>query len=412
MTLGSSTNTLDMFEGERSVQISIDSLSRGIDNFHIFIRLSRRFSSDVKKLSARLISQLAVPKPKNWDNSNLYEKLREKYLDLMTALIHRVKTDFSADEICCLQLAPIKRIVSVTRSRLDDEFRKVNGKLAEHRNKGSSEALATQQRLFWLKKNYNPILYAVNKQLFAQLQKVEDRQLEPTREQFLGEDYRFVVDVILNPLLFTSYLSALPLLFNEDSMWSWNGEDSGFINLNLKVEELFNKRLKSHEIPPLRPANSNSEIASETHDELSGLFLTQNFLGKAADTQVSIPETFSWLENADNLESLFDFRTHAYRLKQIRKEEGLAAWWHASHSRDAIGACRQHSGIRSWHCWRSRKNWLCDSRRGNPLRLQRDSPKHCQNRHPGIYACPHGAFHAASENTFRLESGNHEPEMV
>ena len=169
----------------------------------------------------------------------------------------------------------------------------------------------------------------MNKQLFAQLQRVEDRQLESIREQFLGEDYRFVVDVILNPLLFTSNLIALPLLLNEYSMWSWNGEDSGFINLNLKVEELFNKRLKAHEIPPLRPANSNSEIASEIHDELSGLFLTQNFLGKAADTKSSIPETFNWFENADNLKSLFDFHKHADRLKEIRKEEGLAAWWHA-----------------------------------------------------------------------------------
>lgn len=329
MTLESSINTLDMLEGERSVQISIDSLSRGIDNYHIDIRLSRRFSSDVKKLSALLISQLAVPKPKNWDNSKLFEKLREKYLDLMTVLIHRVKTDFSADEICFLQLAPIKRVVTVTRSQLDDEIRKVSGKLAEHRNKGSSEALATQQRLFWLKKNYDSILYLVNKQIFAQLQRVEERQLESVREQFLGEDYRFVVDVILNPLLFTSDLSALPLLLNEYSMWSWNAEDSGFIDLNAKVEELFNKRLKEHEIPPLRPANGNNEIASEIHDELSGLFLTQNFLGKAADTKGSIPESFNWFENADNLESLFDFRKHTDRLKEIRKEDGLSAWWHA-----------------------------------------------------------------------------------
>lgn len=329
MSLESSINTLDMLEGERSVQISIDSLYRGIDNYHIDIRLSRRFSSDVKKLSALLISQLAVPKPKNWDNSKLFEKLREKYLDLMTVLIHRVKTDFSADEVCFLQLAPIKRVIAVTRSQLDDEIRKVSGKLAEHRNKGSSEALATQQRLFWLKKNYDSILYAVNKQIFAQLQRVEERQLESVREQFLGEDYRFVVDVILNPLLFTSDLSALPLLLNEYCMWSSNAEDSGFIDLNAKVEELFNNRLKEHEIPPLRPANGNNEIASEIHDELGGLFLTQNFLGKAADTKGSIPETFNWFENADNLESLFDFRQHSERLKEIRREEGLVAWWHA-----------------------------------------------------------------------------------
>ena len=103
---------LDQVESERTIQISIDSLSRGIDNYHIDIRLSRRFSSDVKKITRLLVSQLAVPKPKNWDNSKLFESLRDKYLDLMTVLIHRVKTDFKEDEICLLQFATIKQILS------------------------------------------------------------------------------------------------------------------------------------------------------------------------------------------------------------------------------------------------------------------------------------------------------------
>ncbi|MBT71187.1 MAG: hypothetical protein CMQ15_03975 [Gammaproteobacteria bacterium] len=93
-------NIFRIVEKERSIQISIDSLSRGIDNYHIDIRLSKKFSSDIKKLASLLISQTSVPKPKSWDNSELFEKLRSSYLDLMTVLIHRVKTDLNADEIC------------------------------------------------------------------------------------------------------------------------------------------------------------------------------------------------------------------------------------------------------------------------------------------------------------------------
>ncbi len=329
MNSDTANSLLEQIEAERSTQISVDSLSRGIDNYHIDIRLSRRFSSDVKKLAGLLVSQLAVPKPKNWDNSKLFEKLRDKYLDLMTVLIHRVKTDLKGDEICLMQFAAIKHILYTTRTLLDEEIRRVNSKLAENRNKGSSEALSTQQRLFWLKKNYDGILYSVNKQIFSQLQRVEERQLAPIREQFLGENYRFAVDMILNPLLHTSELSALPILLNEYSMWSWNGEDSGFIEVNASLEDLFSKRLKQLPISPLRDDSSDSDAQSEIHDELNGLFRTQSFLGKAIDSKNTLSETLNWFEIPENIELLFNARKNAERLKEVRKQEGLGAWWKA-----------------------------------------------------------------------------------
>ncbi len=335
MSSESVNSLIAQVEPERSMQINVDTLARGIDNYHIDIRLSRRFASDVKKLVSLLVSQLGVPKPKSWDNSKLYEKFRDKYLDLMTVLIHRVKTDLKADEICLLQFATVKHILSFTRSQLDDEIRRVNSKLAENRNKGSSEALATQQRLFWLKKNYDAILYAVNRVVFSQLQRVEERQLDAVREQFLGEDYRYASSVILNPLLYTSELSALPLLLNEFSMWNWNGEDAGFIDINNKVEELLNKRLKELHISPLRD-DDGGDAEPEIHDELKGLFLTQSFLGKAVDTKNSLSESFNWFEIPENIELLFNIRKNAEELKEIRKEQGLGAWWNARSERKKL----------------------------------------------------------------------------
>tara|TARA_B100000315_G_scaffold252403_1_gene289107 strand:+ start:1623 stop:1805 length:183 start_codon:yes stop_codon:yes gene_type:complete len=38
-------NIFEIEEKDRSIQISIDSLSRGIDNYHIDVRLSKKFSS-------------------------------------------------------------------------------------------------------------------------------------------------------------------------------------------------------------------------------------------------------------------------------------------------------------------------------------------------------------------------------
>ena len=309
------------------MQISIATLSKGIDNYHIDVRLSKKFSSDVKKLVGLLISQSAVPKPKNWDNSKLFDKLRSSYLDLITVLIHRVKTDLKADEICFLQFAAIKHILQFVRQTLDEEVRQVKSRLSEHRNRGSSEALATDQRLFWLKKNYDAILYSVNKQIFSQLQRVEERQLNIIRDQFLGDKYAFSIDALINPLLYTSELSALPLLLNEYSMWSWNGEDAGFIDLNGKVETLLNKRIKDLSISPLKREDSQAGVITEIHDALGGLFLTQPFLGQAEDTKTTMGESFNWFECPDNVELLFNIRKHTEKLSAYRKEFGFKKWW-------------------------------------------------------------------------------------
>ena len=317
----------DAIDRNRNVRLSIDKLAKGIDNYHIDVKLSSKFSSDVKKLVALLVSQIAIPKPKNWDNSKAFEKIRAEYLDMMTILIHRVKTDLSADEICFLQFAAIKIILRVTKAQIDSDISNVTSRLAELRNKGSSEALATDQRLFWLKKNYDSILYNVNKQIFSQLHRVEERQLAPIREQFLGNEYQFIVDVMFNPILTVSDPSALHLLANEYSVFSWNSEAKGFIELNEQIEKLFNKRLKHLHISALGDDSTKDISQAEIHDELGGLFLTQNFFGPAKDTKENIFEEFNWFETPSNIAAIFNVQKNNELLTNIRKEQGLGAWW-------------------------------------------------------------------------------------
>lgn len=327
MNSKANTSLFETIDQDRSVQLSVDKLSKGIDNYHIDVKLSSKFSSDIKKLVALLVSQIAIPKPKNWDNSNAFEKVRTEYLDMMTILIHRVKTDLSADEICFLQFAAIKIILRVTKARLDSDIDNVTSRLADLRNKGSSEALATDQRLFWLKKNYDSILYSVNKQIFSQLQRVEERQLASVRKQFLGEEYQYIVDVLFNPILIVSDPSTLSLLINEFCVYSWNGEATGFIDLNAKIEKLLNKRLKQIPLPAMNEDSTASIAEAEIHDELGGLFLTQTFFGPAKDTKTLIKEEFSWLECPDIVSTLFNSQKNREQLATIRSEQGFGAWW-------------------------------------------------------------------------------------
>lgn len=317
----------DNVEPSESISISTESLARGIDNYRIDVRLSRRFRSATKKLVNLLLSQLAVPNPKPWDNTELYDKLREKYLDLMTVLIHRVQTDLSVEEIYLLQFAPVKYVISTSKAQLDIELRTITARLSEHRNQGSSDALQTQARVFWVKKNFDNILYQVNRQILMQFHKVEERQLASIRQQFLDEKSPAFLPMLSNPLLFTSELSALPLLLNEFSMWSSTGANSGFIDLNEKVEKLFNKQLKKLSIDPLYKPVSKDEINSEVHDELNGLFATQAFLGPATDTKTEISETYDWFESVAMVRQLFDEEANLQALAEHRKQLGFKKSW-------------------------------------------------------------------------------------
>ncbi len=322
-----SQSLFDNVEQLKSVQLSTESLARGIDNYRVDVRLSRRFRNATKKLISLLLSQLAVPNPKSYDNSELFDKLREKYLDVMSVLIHRVQTDLSAEAIYLLQFSILKYVISTSKSQLDMELRGATARLSEHRNQGSSDALMTQARVFWVKKNYDAILYQVNRQILTQFQKVEERQLASMREQYLDEKNADIVPMLSNPLLFTSELSALPLLLNEFSMWSSSSDNAGFIALNEKVEKLFGKHLKKLELEPLRKAVAKDAISSEIHDELNGLFASQAFLGPATDTRSEISETFSWLDSPAIIKQLFDEDSNLQMLASLRKELGMRTSW-------------------------------------------------------------------------------------
>jgi len=318
-----SKSLFDDIEQEQTVQISTDSLARGIDNFRVDVRLSRRFCSDIKKLVALLLSQVAVPKPKQWDNSAVFDKLREKYLDLMKVLIHRVQTDLSVEEVYLLQFAAIKFIIATTKTQMDRELRAVTARLSEHRDQGSSDALATQHSVYWVKKNYDSILYQVNRQILLQLQRVEERQLASIRQQYLDENSSRFLPMLNNPLLFTSELSALPLLLNEFSMWTSTSDNNDFIALNEKLEKLFNKQLKELNISPLRQTVATEQTSTEVHDELKGLFASQAFLGPAADSKSLISEQYNWFELPDIVKSLFDEEANRDTLNELRGELGF-----------------------------------------------------------------------------------------
>jgi hypothetical protein len=100
--------------------------------------------------------------------------------------------------------------------------------LADLKIRGASEALAVDQRLFWLRRNYDAILYNVNKPLFTQVERAEEQELGIIRDQFLGADQKIFLNLILNLLLWTPTLGNITLQMKEYGHWDINSDETGF----------------------------------------------------------------------------------------------------------------------------------------------------------------------------------------
>jgi kynurenine formamidase len=109
------------------------------------------------------------------DADKAFSPLSKSYVDMMTVLIHRVKTDLSAEQVCFLQFSIPKFVLDSVTTALNSEIASTKKQAADLRNQGSMQVLKVQHQLAWMSKHYNSIVYGVKKQIFEHLHRSEYR---------------------------------------------------------------------------------------------------------------------------------------------------------------------------------------------------------------------------------------------
>lgn len=309
-----------------ALTLDLTNLRKGVDNYHIDVQISPKFSGDVRRATTALLTQATSANPQPTDNSSIFITLRDSYRDVITMLIHRVKTDLDPTTVSLLEFAVLKFILRTTRGLFDELIDGLTEYSSAAQNQSSANALTTNQRLFWLQRNYDVILRGINSQLFSQLERVETRHLREVRAQYLPEQTHDLLALHFNPILLSSEPNASALLIEQYRLWGGDGEDAGFNALNAGVERLLVKHMPELSISPFLVVPTNG--LPELYDELGGLFQTQKFLGTAVDLKSVLTEYFSWLDNPDNL-LIFYIGQQSETLRTIRNESGLGTWWQA-----------------------------------------------------------------------------------
>ena len=308
------------------ILLNISDLPRGVDNYHIDVKLSPGFCADFNKLLADFVAVETSQKPQRLKHDKEKDSFRDSYVDMMTVLINRVKTELSIDKVHFLQFAVYRFMLESTQSALDQNIKSHRNKLSELRASGSGKALSIEDHLFWLQKNYNTILYAINRHFFVMLTQFEAKDLQALRRQYLGKDNQTFMKLLFNPMLLSVNLDSGDFLIEKYLLWNKNGEESEFPELNAQVEALFRELLPELDFLPLMEERKPEE-QMEIYDDLGGLSALKPFLGTSTDMKNIISESFSWMDYPANFEHIFNQKKLADALNNVKKEHGFKAGW-------------------------------------------------------------------------------------
>jgi len=217
------------------------------------------------------------------DADKVFSPLSKSYLDMMTVLIHRVKTDLSIEQVCFLQFAIPKFILDSVTTALNSEITSIKKQAADLRNQGSMNVLKVQHQLSLMSKHYNSIVYRINKQIFEHLYRVEYRQLNVIREQYLGNSAIDYLDFLSNTLMLNRDLNSAQFLMEYYINWGGDLEESELPEINMSVEELLQKELPELDTDILKVNAESVEESLEVYDDLRGLRAIQYYLGPAVN---------------------------------------------------------------------------------------------------------------------------------
>lgn len=304
------------------IEVGLRGLQRGLDNYHIDVQLSSAFTLQVATVADEQVSRAVSGKRLLTGNSEPLDDLRARYLDLMSATLHRCKTDLSPEALLVLQFAPVKYVIEQVREKLDAVVARLEETLAQQQYSGSRSLLTTQAQFAHFRRNRNEYQYRICRILFRQLHRVEVNQLRDLREQFLGHQLRESVNILFNPMVSAPRPDEPSLLMDTYTLWVGGAE--GFSQATQSIEQLVREVFAEQNTPPFR---QEEEGEAEIYDEFGGLFASQSFIGRAVDQRDTVTESFSWLDLPGNLEVLFDQSAHEEMADRVKESDGYRQWW-------------------------------------------------------------------------------------
>jgi hypothetical protein len=178
------------------VNLDFDKFTRGIDNVHIDVRLSPRFTSAAKRLVSSLMAY-HLWRGQGGTRPPDFEELKTAYGQMIQAAIHRAKQQSALPVAELAQMAAMKLVLALIQAELE-QAKQMLRRAAVTATETDRQAIADQT--VWLTRNRGKLYYTVSSQIAEQLRKTEAGPLSELRHSLHGERTSLPEHVLFNPL--------------------------------------------------------------------------------------------------------------------------------------------------------------------------------------------------------------------
>lgn len=181
------------------------SLTKGIDNIHIDVRLSPQFVDHATRIITSMIEQHASQgrpgqRPPGLTSAD-WEQFRTSYAPMVEAAVHRDKLTGSFVLVPLVQFAVMAFLLQRVQGELDLMRQGLRASASSGGSAVETRKIEHNERMSWFARNRARIRYRMNRQLFDQLAKVESGQLGDLRQSLLDDRWAVPPEVLFNPLL-------------------------------------------------------------------------------------------------------------------------------------------------------------------------------------------------------------------
>lgn len=192
---------------QQAIPLDFDfsSLTKGIDNLHIDVRLSPQFVEVATRIITSLMEQQVSqgrpgqrsPGPTSAD----WEQYRTSYIRMIETAIHRDKATGSLVLVPLVHFAVTSFLLQRVQGELETMRQGLRASATSGGSAVDSRKLEHSERMSWFARHRARIRYRMNRQLFDQLAKAESGQLGDLRQSLLRERWPVPQEVLFNPML-------------------------------------------------------------------------------------------------------------------------------------------------------------------------------------------------------------------
>jgi hypothetical protein len=332
-----------------SFSLEFDKFTRGIDNVHVDVRLSPRFTAAARGLVNKLL-EYQFWKGRSGAKAPDMEETKTAYLQMMQATIHRAKQQRVLPVVELAQAAVVKYVLAQVQAELEGAKQALRKAAA---TAGESDRQAVADQNVWFTRNRNKLYYTVSNQVLETLRKVETGALGELRQSLHGERWSLPEHVLFNPLFCSENPMDDELLMKHyvlvgegpDQLYSFAQIDRFFLYLfwrrkpvtpieqtlmratqerdALITEQVRVKKKRGWSNNPTKTAEFDSKTAAlEAKIQEATAVLGQ---AQAAYAQ----ESYAWAEAPANAEILFDLTQAEQRIAAANKtkdQQAVTAW--------------------------------------------------------------------------------------